>query len=144
MWNILKKSQVEKERGIYQVLSLIDEFPKCQSRFVDWRPHFEPAARGAFFSNWRGQPIKIVQGICTQAIITMIFGLFERNKKKKTIIFWLVKKSSYAIWKKLVKCDVPFIARKLNTETLKQIMLLISVSWEGTFGEIPPIGWKCE
>ena len=86
-----EKSQVEKERGIYQVLSLIDEFPKCQSRFVDWRPHFEPAARGAFFSNWRGQPIKIVQGICTQAIITMIFELFERNKKKKTIIFWLEK-----------------------------------------------------
>ena len=54
MWNILKKSQVEKERGIYQVLSLIDEFPKCQSRFVDWRPHFEPAARGAFFFKLKG------------------------------------------------------------------------------------------
>ena len=59
MWNILKKSQVEKERGIYQVLSLIDEFPKCQSRFVDWRPHFEPAARGAFFQIEGGNPSKL-------------------------------------------------------------------------------------
>ena len=52
---------------------------------------FRTSGPRRLFSNWRGQPIKIVQGICTQAIITMIFELFERNKKKKTIIFWLEK-----------------------------------------------------